>query len=166
MMFVGVDLGKDGAIVCVDDDMKISFISKPPLIKSGKAKPEYDIPGISLIFEGMPEPKMVILEKAQAMPQKMGGASANYGRGLCYGIYQGVLVGLKISHAVVPPKRWQKEMFDGVNAVDTKQASIIVASRLWPGQDWRRSERAKKADDGITDAALIAEYGRRHYSAK
>ncbi len=50
-------------------------------------------------------------------------------------------------------------MFDGVNSEDTKQASVIVASRLWPDEDWRRSERGKKPDHGLTDAALIARYG-------
>jgi len=62
------------------------------------------------------------------------------------------------------PRTWQAEMHRGVDAPRStaKQRSALVASRLWPDEDWR-FERMRKPHDGKIDAALIAEYTRRQY---
>ena len=44
---------------------------------------------------------------------------------------------------------------------NTKAAARNAASKVWPGEDWRKNDRCKVAHDGICDAALISEYGRR-----
>ena len=40
-------------------------------------------------------------------------------------------------------------------------ASITAATRLWPTETFLPTPRCTKISDGMTDAALIAEYGRR-----
>ena len=68
----------------------------------------------------------------------------------------------------ITPQKWQKmfwskpKMPKGVK-FDTKAAALKVASQLWPDQDWRKNDRCRVAHDGLVDAALIAEYGRRTY---
>jgi hypothetical protein len=52
-------------------------------------------------------------------------------------------------------------MLEGTQGDDTKQRSIIAAKRLFPEVSLRRTERSRKDDDGISDAILLAEYGRR-----
>lgn len=157
MRYLGVDPGKDGGMVTLSEDGKVLEKLKTPLIKSAKAKDEYDIQEIARIFSEAPNPKVVILEKGQVMP--MSGASAQFYRGFSFGMFQGLLVGMKISYHVVSPRTWQKVMFADVSGDDTKAASVLVAKRLWPEVDWRKSERARNADDGLTDAALIAMWG-------
>lgn len=76
-------------------------------------------------------------------------------------MYQGLLVGMGIPYEVISPRYWQKVMLANVNTEDTKLASILVAKRIWPKEDWRKSQRATKDDHGLTDAALIGEFGRR-----
>lgn len=174
--YLGIDNGKDGAIVVVDSNGKILSKRKTPLFKSstkgGKklGKDEYDIVGMrdSLMSVAVNEKDiMVTLEKAQPMPITMGGGVANYQRGLSYGLWQGLLVGLGISYQIFAPQSWQKIMLAGINSEDTKQAATIAAQRLWPKEDWRKSQLAKKADEGFVDAALIAEFGRRaHFGQK
>lgn len=44
---------------------------------------------------------------------------------------------------------------------DTKAMSILAAHRLFPGVSLLRTDKCKKPDDGMSDALLIAEYGRR-----
>jgi hypothetical protein len=61
---------------------------------------------------------------------------------------------------LIPPRTWQKVMFAGINATDTKQASILAASRIWPAVDFRATARAIKPNHGLTDAANLAEFGR------
>jgi hypothetical protein len=170
MIYLGIDNGKDGAVIVLDNSGKIISKHKTPLFKSatkgGKklGKDEYDIVGMrdmimgSLISE---KDVMVTLEKAQPMPITMGGGVANYQRGLSFGLWQGLLVGLGVSYQIVTPQAWQKIMLAGINSEDTKQAGAIAAQRLWPKEDWRKSQLAKKADEGFVDAALIAEFGRR-----
>jgi hypothetical protein len=60
----------------------------------------------------------------------------------------------------VSAKKWQNALFSGIEYDDTKKASALVAKTLWPNQDWRGTPRSRVAHDGMTDAALIAEYGR------
>ena len=159
MRYAGIDPGKDGAVVVIDVNGKILDKKKIPLISGKGTKNEYDIPGVVSLIADQPKPTLFILEKSQPMP--MSGMLAQLQRGFSSGLWQGILCAFALPYEVVHPKTWQKVFFRDVNAEDTKQASIIVAKRLWPGEDWRRSARAKVPDVGFTDAVLLAEYGRR-----
>lgn len=169
MLFLGIDPGKDGGLVLIKQDGSIVRKWKTPLIKSAKARDEYDLPAIRDIIQSCvnaidDQRLVVVLEKTQPLPPKMGGSAANYQRGLAFGIYQAMCVGMGLSYSVISPRTWQKAMFVNVNAEDTKAASVLVAKRLWPKEDWKQSERARKDDDGLTDAALIGEFGRRSFN--
>jgi len=39
--------------------------------------------------------------------------------------------------------------------------ALVAAKRLFPGQDFTLTERATKAHDGMVDALLMSEYGKR-----
>jgi len=159
--YLGIDPGKSGAMVVITENMAIERMEKAPLIHSTKAKDEYDIPRLCKILDELtcgPE-TLVVIERQQPLPAAMGGSAANYQRGFSFGLYQGLLTYRGIPYEVVAPRTWQKVMFMGVNAADTKAASVLVAKRYWPKQDWRRTVRSVKDDDGLTDAALIALYG-------
>lgn len=166
-MYIGIDNGKDGAIVVMRTDGAIVAKHKTPLIKAsskgGKkaGKDEYDIPAMRDIMREYADRSTCFIEKAQPMPMVMGGVVANYQRGFSYGLWQGILVTLGIPYEVYAPRSWQKVMLSGINTEDTKQAALIAAQRLWPNEDWRRSDKCKNADDGFVDAALICEFGRR-----
>jgi hypothetical protein len=165
--YIGIDNGKDGALVVLSLSGQIVEKHKTPLfkasIKGGKkqGRDEYNIRAMRELLFQYKNNSLVCIEKAQAMPAAMGGSAANYQRGLSFGLWQGILVGLEIPYEVSTPQAWMKIMLAGINVEDTKQASVIAAQRLWPKEDWRRSERAKIADNGMTDAALIGEFGRR-----
>lgn len=175
MRYLGIDNGKDGAVIVLDENGRVVGKYKTPLLKAStkkgkkQGKDEYDIVGMKGLLTGLALPDQdifVFIEKAQPMPMRMGGVAANYQRGLSYGLWQGLLVGLGISYEVFSPQAWQKVMLAGINAADTKQAAAIAAMRLWPKEDWRKSTLAKNADEGFIDAALIAEYGRRNHAGQ
>jgi len=174
MIYLGIDNGKDGAVVLLGFNGGIVWKKKTPILKASskggekKGRDEYDITGMRDILrevvasaKEMSDSVFAFVEKAQAMPAKMGGGLANYSRGLSYGLWQGLLVGLGISYQVVSPMAWQKVMLAGVNTFDTKQAAAIAVRRLWPNENWKKTEKTTKVDEGYADAALIAEYGRR-----
>lgn len=165
--YIGIDNGKDGAMVVLNLKGGIVEKHKTPIFKAStkdgkkQGRDEYNIRAMRELLFQYKNNSMVCIEKAQAMPAAMGGSAANYQRGLSFGLWQGLLVALEIPYEVATPQAWMKVMLAGINVEDTKQASIIAAQRLWPKEDWRRSERAKIADNGMTDAALIGEFGRR-----
>lgn len=60
----------------------------------------------------------------------------------------------------ITPRQWQKVLLPGANG-DTKPRALELARRLWPEEQWLATPRCKTPHDGMIDAALIAEFGRR-----
>ena len=157
MIYIGVDNGINGALVALKGKVIKEKIVMPT-IKSTKNKKEYDIQSIVDFFLKY-QNATIIIEKAHAMPILGSVQAFNFGRG--YGIIIGIVSALKMRYHIVHARTWQKEMFRDINSKDTKQASIIVAQRLFPTTDFRATEKNKKIHDGMTDAALLAVWGQR-----
>lgn len=154
---ISIDNGLNGAIVILQNE-DIILKTKMPILHTVKGKNEYDITEIINILD-YHDDATVIIEKAQAMP-KLGTVQAfNFGKN--YGILIGILHALRRRYHIVYSKTWQKEMFKDMNYKDTKQASIIIAQRLYPNEDFRASSKSKKIHDGITDALLMGKYAQR-----
>ena len=78
---------------------------------------------------------------------------------------------LKIPFTAVTPQQWQKVMWEGttiqykkvkgVKKKDTKKTSILTATRLFPTESFKPTPRHRVPHDGLVDAALLAEFGRR-----
>lgn len=60
----------------------------------------------------------------------------------------------------VTPQSWQKKMLHCA-AGDTKKVALQLAGSLWPDEDFLATPRCKVPHDGIVDAALLGEHGRR-----
>lgn len=151
MRIIGIDPGKTGGLVCLDEGAIVDMIVMPD---HGRVILDW--------LEEMRSGTMhVFLEKAQAMPKNGAVSMFNYGVG--YGIIQGVLIDMECGYTLVPPRTWTKVMHAGASGTDPKKKSLDIARRLFPGQDLRNPESklAKKPHEGIIDALLIAEYGRR-----
>lgn len=167
----GVDPGKQGAIVAIGPLGGLdgwTFTWPMPVIR-GKNRADYDIPKIRAIFgegplRGGALESRVFIERQQPMPAKMGGSLASYWRGAGQYLFEGMLCAMGIPYEIVPPQTWQKEFFAGLSKDLGKQRSVIVCKRLFPaaGDNLKRTPKCKKDDDGIADAILIAEWGRRH----
>lgn len=74
------------------------------------------------------------------------------------------LCGLHGSTIRIQSHTWQPDMLGKVPRGQTKVYAEAAARRLWPAQDWRKTTRARVADTGFIDAALIAEWGRLYLS--
>jgi crossover junction endodeoxyribonuclease RuvC len=90
------------------------------------------------------------IEQVSAMPGQ--GVSSMFSFGDSFGSVRGILAAFKIPLYRVTPARWKHAMeLTGA----AKDASISKVMERYPGT------RLRKKDDGIADAVLIAEYGRR-----
>ena len=162
MNFLGIDPGLNGGLAFIEKGKLI--LHKTPVI-GGR---DYDIQGMKYLLTEPPifEPMFgnsglfAVIENQISMPGQ--GLTSTLTTGKGFGIWLGLLAGLDIPYQVVGARQWQVKLFTGVSGkLDTKQKSEVVAKRLFPKADFRKSDRATKADDGLTDAACIAEYARR-----
>lgn len=172
MLFIGIDPGKEGGIAVLDDARRIRDLIPMPVVKAGrKGRPDYDLPVLrDLLLVWRHEGPFVTVEKLAPMPpmlRQKGGAMkgagtsiVNYQRGVSRG-WEWMLVALKIPYQVVAPQSWQRAMLDGISGDNTKQRSILAAKQLFPTVDLRRPGAKTKLSDGLSDALLLAEYGRR-----
>lgn len=156
--FLGIDPGLRGGLAFLDDTGRIELFPMPTI-----ADKDYDIQEIKRLLRQF-QPILAVLEQQIALPGQ--GLSSTLQTGKGFGILLGLLAGLEVPHQVIGAKYWQGKMFTGIKAsLDTKAKSEIAAKRLFPSADFRKSDRAKVAADGLTDAACIAECARRlHYS--
>jgi crossover junction endodeoxyribonuclease RuvC len=98
------------------------------------------------------------VEKVGARPGQGTVSMFNFGKSAGY--IEGVLSALGIPYQLVPPNKWKKE-FSLIG--QDKQASIVTCRKLFPELDLKRTERCRTDSDGKAEAALLAEYARRHF---
>jgi len=163
--YLGIDPGKDGAFIIINDEKEIVKISLIPTIGN-----EYDKLEMIKIVEAY-DIKHAVLENVHA-PQ-LGGRTSCFEFGRGKGLLEMLLFALEIPHTQVLSRTWQKEMWSGIRiqykpgstkkTKDTKATSLLAAKSLFPSQDLRKSIRATKPHDGIVDALLMAEFCRRKY---
>ncbi len=173
LLFIGIDPGKKGALAVLGlaSLTEVVEVRPMPMIAGGKkSRPEYDIRSIAeWLMSYRPDCRLVTVERSQPLSMIPGppgskafkpGSIAQYNRGVQRG-FEWLLTALEMPFQLVAPRSWMKVMHAGAPGVDTKQRSIITAQRLFPHVDLRRSPRCRKDDDGIAEALLLAEFGRR-----
>lgn len=157
---MGIDPGVTGGVVVLDADGAPILSTRTPVVRVG-TKRTYDIPGmVGLLEEALTAAQgkvSAVIEKVGTMPRDGRVGAFNFGVG--YGLWLGILSALGISYYEVTPQRWQADMLAGLPRGDkTKLSSITRCQTLFPGVPIKA-----KADHGIADAALLAEYARRQH---
>lgn len=173
MNYVGIDPGKTGAIVLVDKDCKIKFKATVPLI--GKFVDLHHLDDyFKSLKESYGEDIHVLLEDVHSIFGA--GATANFSFGRVLGNIEALIISHKMKFTSVAPKEWQKTVWQGIRLVeintgkknkngevkykiDTKATTLLAIKRLFPNDDFTKSSRAKKDDEGTVDACALAYYG-------
>jgi len=167
--YIGIDIGKKGAIVYQHPDGRIEAYVVPMIKDEVDYAFMYDI--IQLMnakhYENYNCHPHMIFEKLGVI---FGSSKITaFSMGHQSGAIEMMAIALRIPYTKIPAKQWQKEMFTGVEEItitgkttrDTKAMALVAAKRLFPGQDFTLTERATKAHDGMVDALLMSEYGKR-----
>ncbi len=150
MRVIGIDPGVNGAIAVLSKAG--SMLDMEPMPESGPI-------GLLKFFK---EEWIghVFLEKAQAFRGQGVSSSFNYGQH--FGELVGMLQVMALPFTLVAPRNWTKQMHMGTsNKLEAKVRSAQAAQRLFPSVNFLRTVKCKKPHDGMIDAILIAEYGRR-----
>ena len=160
-MIVGIDPGLSGAIAAITNNGTVAVCCLAPVIQikdKKKVKHEIDIGGFVKVLQGIKDIdaiEHVYLEKVSAMPGQ--GVTSMFNFGMSYGIVKGILGTLGLSYTLVHPKTWQKEVLKDM----PPGSAEAVAVRMFPNTNFLPTARCTKRHDGLIDAVLIAEYGRR-----
>jgi crossover junction endodeoxyribonuclease RuvC len=156
-MILGIDPGLNGGLVFLQGEGKAIDGRVMPVIGG-----RIDAWALDVTFRDVARRGGVraFLEMASSRPKQ--GVSSVFKFGEGFGLLQGLLVAHQIPFTLVTPQKWTKEMHQGIGGeMDPKKKSLIAVQRLFPGVDLRKSERCRVPHDGLVDALLIAEFGRR-----
>lgn len=147
---IGIDTGKSGAIALLefDDD---TFGTTEVILKPFDINDYRDIIQYCRTRKGY----VAYVEKVHAMPGQGVVSMFNFGHNL--GFIEGMLYYALVHTVLVTPQTWKKDM--GVTS--DKQTSINLCKELFPNVNLKRTKRSRKDNDGMAEALLIAEYGRR-----
>jgi crossover junction endodeoxyribonuclease RuvC len=150
--FFGIDPGLKGAVVALDKKGELVGWTRMPLV----GKKDIDFTSIyqSLLLSKSPR---VSIERVHAMPKQGVTSMFTFGKG-----YGGLLAVIDIAKAEVChvlPRAWQKKMLPECPRGQSKEEAVRHAVRKWEELE---KPLKKKVNQGIADAALLAEYGR-HY---
>jgi len=157
---LGIDIGLNGAFGVIDGE----HVYGAPIptfwitMKSGKRRRQYDYIAIRKFLEARRD-AIVTLEEQFPFPGQ--GVVSQFTTGCGYCLFMGMLCGLDITTKTVHAKTWQKEFFTRDKSKTTKEQALEIVKAIFSNVDLFASERSTKEHDGITDALLIAEYGRR-----
>jgi hypothetical protein len=152
---LGVDPGLSGALAIRGEGTSL-LVETMPVIAG-----QVDLPALCRWISAHKDSiRIAFLEVVQGRPgfavKSLMTASRNGG------MIEGVLVALGIPYERVPAQVWTREMHVGLGKdMKAKDKSALVAGRIFPFMDFRENPESKKIHDGLIDAALIAEYGRR-----
>jgi len=184
MIIIGIDNGLDGGIAAVSIGGEVLLVRATPTAKPANGKTNrrlhYESEMVTILenlksLRGRDGSLQAYIEFAQAMPvirkgkptEGVQGTASAFTFGVGHGLWRGMLAALGVPYTIVHPKTWQKEMFKDIRKVkDTKKASIITAGRLFPKVNLLPSGKARKESHGMSDALLMAEYGRRQIVRK
>lgn len=153
--WIGIDPGQTGGLAYLDDNGRLLDVAPMP----GNAK-EVSASQVAQIIKlwvedesAMWDNVSVAIEQVGSMPGQ--GVASTFKFGKSFGIVLGVIGALEIPMIRLTPQTWKKEM----NLIGKeKHAALGLANEMWPKHaiHWKF-----KKNDGLADAALIAETARR-----
>lgn len=176
MLFIGIDPGLEGGYVALtSSSIIVSKLPNPRQSEKGPADLGKIVGWIDSLVLDMYERVVMFLEDVHPLPGVSAKStwtfSENKGQIEAIMYFTAMKYG-NVANQMINPKTWQKivwqfhDRVEKAGKLDTKKTSLNCASRLWPTADLRKSDKSKVWHDGLVDAALIAEAGRRIYLGK
>ena len=164
-LFLGIDPGKQGWVVALDEYGELVGDWPIPVIGKGRAS-EYDLRRCASIVESVAlTTAHVGIERPIIKPPQSRHSVAVQFDG--YGIWRGMAAGLGLRYSCVPAKDWQAAMLRGQpkGRTEVKAAAMARALELWPDLNIQNT-KPDGPEQGKADAALIAEYVRTQFGER
>ena len=166
--YIGFDCGLEGGIGVVDNIGNLKYKAVMPISKAGKGRMINIIGLRKLLLSFVTDRNIFIIENPGGhAPSASGLRSMTYSFAVAETVVNLLSVeGVNLSYATVMSRKWQSEFWTRPQMAkgskfDTKSAALAAVEKIFPNRDWTANDRCRKAHDGIVDAVLLAEYGRR-----
>ena len=138
-IIIGIDPGRSGGIACVGPGVQEAKVYK----LDNTDRDVYE-----QLKEFVALADFAYLEKVHSMPKQ--GVASTFKFGQSFGFLQGILIASEIPFELVTPQKWQGYL--GCRTKGDKNITKARAQELFPDI---------KCTHAVSDALLIAEYGRR-----
>ena len=149
MTILGIDPGLTGGLAALTPEGRLLDVIEMPTLDR-----EVDVwEVLDFVLSWGEIPPRVCIERQQSMPKQ--GVASTFKTGMNYGLLLGCLRAKQVPLHVVRSTEWKPTFH--LTGKD-KDASRAAASDLWPNEreNWRLVRQ-----DGVAEAALIAEHFRR-----
>ncbi len=165
---LGIDPGLHGALAVLYGDGRAPGVWPTPTLTVPKGKRRVRVYDLGAMWDliltigqemALPDEWFCVVELAQAFPGQ--GVVSMFSTGYGYAAWLMALTVAEVPHQTVHPATWKRIMFRDAAAKQGKGAAIQLAKRLFPGVSLRPSQQARTDSDGMAEALLLAEYGRR-----
>ena len=153
---IGIDPGLSGAVAVLTGSDSLIVIDMPTMTveRNGKSKRQVSASELAAIFANFnSDDTHVFVEKVSAMAGQ--GVTSVFSFGRSFGMIEGILAAFKLPVTYVAPATWVKAVGRGHG----KDASRARAMELFPNN---QADFKRVKDDGRSDAALIAYWGKHH----
>lgn len=163
MAFIGIDPGAKGGVALLSAFGRTLNLAATPTV-GGKFNVSLFISHLRGLEQQASLQKeaidLVIIEAVSAMPGQ--GVTSMFSFGYCAGAIEAAVSSFRWPYQLIRPMAWQKDLHIGIpQKMEAKAKSLIAAQRLFPKETFLATSRSTKPHDGIIDAVLLAEYGRR-----
>lgn len=157
MFIVGIDPGLKGGIAYYSPSALFAHRTPTidvPFVKKGKktTRADMDLNECRIMLQ-RDDISHVFLEQVNAMPGQ--GVTGMFRFGQNLGQWQGLLTGMGLDYTLVRPQVWKRQ---AALIGAAKGDSVELARKIWP-EHAKDFFRYKTADEGRSEAALIARYG-------
>lgn len=148
--YFGIDPGRKGGLALIDENKNLLYIEPMPLLGKG-----YDYCRIQTMIDNLPAQTTILLELKPGVQERSASPTTSFG------FHCGVLYGLclKANTQIISPKTWKKE-FDVARNYKEKRDEMKLRSVQMAEHLFHRE--FKSTEDGLAEALLLAEYGRRN----
>lgn len=165
-MFGGIDSGKSGCAVLINQDREIVDVRFQPLLPGAKGD-QFDIPGMCAILRDWQEcgVRHVVLEQLQPMGKGRMSAHSVFSQAGTYWIWRALLSACEIPHSVLRAQAWKKILGVPVpgkekprpkpapplkTASPVERAEYEILLKEWEANDRRRLTKNREAGKGET----------------
>lgn len=153
---IGIDPGLSGAVAVLTGSDSLIVIDMPTMTveRNGKSKRQVSASELAAIFANFnSDDTHVFVEKVSAMAGQ--GVTSVFSFGRSFGMIEGILAAFRLPVTYVAPATWVKAVGRGQG----KDASRARAMELFPNN---QADFKRVKDDGRSDSALIAYWGKHH----
>jgi crossover junction endodeoxyribonuclease RuvC len=159
--FVGIDPGKTGAAVALDDrGIPVDWVAAnhpdEGYANGGVYWPTRMADWLREVKDTRGGIALAVLEKQQARPMEGRSSILTTGRG--QGLWEGALSALGIPFVLVPPATWTRAIFGSMpKGTDRKARAVETSLSRLPALELTWGRR-RKPHDGLADAGCLALY--------